>query len=161
MSLSWSNRRADRWSVLLFGTLLALGCGRDDHARARPDPDTPVDPVQVEAESLGRELADILDRVMAYKSSHQGRLPTSFRQAGIDSLTPSFIRRLSRRGSDPLVSIRFRRPGGRQIESCEATSLLLEDMMLHAGTFEVPCMLTAGGVRTFTIAPPPPPPPPE
>ncbi len=161
MSLSWSNRRADRWSVLLFGTLLALGCGRDDQARARPDPDTPVDPVQAEAESLGRELADILDRVMAYKSSHQGRLPTSFRQAGIDSLTPTFIRRLSRRGPDPLVSIRFRRPGGRQIESCEATSLLLEDMMLHAGTFEVPCMLTAGGVRTFTIAPPPPPPPPE
>ncbi|MDZ4864461.1 MAG: hypothetical protein SGJ01_13575 [Gemmatimonadota bacterium] len=158
MSLPWSRRRADRWSVLLLGTLLALGCGRDNHARARPDPDAPVDPVQAEAELLGRELADILDRVMAYKSSHQGRLPTSFRQAGIDSLTPTVIRHLDRRGSDPLVSIRFRRPGGRQIASCEATSLLLEDMLLNAGTFDIPCLMTVGGVRSFTITPPPPPP---
>ena len=161
MSSQWSDLRTGVRPVLLLGTLLVLGCGRDNSARARPDPDTPIDPIQAEAESLGRELADILDRVMAYKSSHRGRLPTSFRQAGLDSLTPTFIRRLTRRGPDPLVSIRFRRPGGRQIEYCEATSLLLEDALLHAGTFEVPCTMTAGGVRTFTIAPPPPPPPPE
>ena len=161
MSLSWSKLRTGRHSVLLIGTLLALGCGRDDHARPRPKTDAPVDPVQAEAELLGRELADILDRVMAYRSSHQKRLPTSFRQAGIDSLTPAFIRRLGRSGADPLVSIRFRRPAGRQIESCEATSLLLEDALVHAGTFEVPCRMTGGGSRTFTIAPPPPPPPPE
>lgn len=155
MSLPWSRPGTGRRSVLLLGTLLLLGCGRGDQARARSGPD---DPVQAEAELLGRELADILDRVMAYKSSHQGRLPTSFRQAGIDSLTPTFIRHLDRRGSDPLISVRFRRPGGRQIASCEATSLLLEDMLLHAGTFEVRCTMTAGEVRSFTIAPPPPPP---
>jgi hypothetical protein len=148
-------------SILLLGTLLTLACGRDGEAHPRARSDAPVDPVQAEAELLGRELADILDRVMAYKSSHQGRLPSSFRQAGIDSLTTSFIRRLSRRGADPLVSIRFRRPSGRQIESCEATSVLLEDAMLHAGTFEIPCTMATGGVRTFTIAPPPPPPPSE
>ncbi|MEO8635954.1 MAG: hypothetical protein ABI587_11820 [Gemmatimonadales bacterium] len=147
--------------ILVLATLLLLGCGRDKQARSRPDPKVPVDPVQVEAELLGRELAEILDRVMAYKSSHQRRLPTGFRQAGIDSLTPTFIRRLSRRGPDPLVSIRFRRPGGHQVESCEATSVLLEDALVNAGTFDVPCTMTAGGVRTFTVAPPPPPPPPE
>ena len=161
MSLRWNDLRTGVRPVLLLGALLALGCGRDKHARTKPHPDVPIDPVQAEAESLGRELADILDRVMAYKSSHQGRLPVSFRQAGIDSLTPSYIRRLTRRGSDPLVTILFRRPGGHQIDSCESTSELLEDALIHAGTFEVPCALASGGVRTFTIAPPPPPPPPE
>jgi hypothetical protein len=112
---------------------------------------------QQEAEQLGREVADIVDRVMAYRSSHRGNLPVSYRQAGIDSLTPEFVRRLSRRGSDPLVTIAFRRTAGREVASCDGTNLVLEDKLLKAGAFDVSCRLTAGGTRIFTVPPPPPP----
>jgi len=103
---------------------------------------------------LGRELAEIVDRVMAYRSSHRGQLPTSLRQAGIDSLTPIFIRQYSRQGRDPLVTIRFRNLTDRDVAACRGTNMVLEDAMLHAGRFDVNCEMTAGGVQTFTIEPP-------
>jgi len=111
----------------------------------------PADPAQADANQLGRELFEIVDRVMAYRSSHRNRLPTSLRQVGLDSLTPLFVRRLSRQGSDPLVTIAFRRPEGRVLRSCAGTSMVLESSVLHDGTFDVKCELTAGGVRHFEI----------
>lgn len=102
---------------------------------------------------LGRELAEIVDRVMAYRSSHRGQLPTSLRQAGLDSLTPIFIRQYSRQGSAPLVTIRFRSLAHRPVTACRGTNMVLEDAMLHAGRFDVKCEMTAGGVQTFTIEP--------
>lgn len=111
-----------------------------------------MDPAQADANELGRELYDIVDRVMAYRSSHRNRLPTSLRQAGLDSLTPSFVRRLGREGADPLVTIIFRRPDGRVLRSCAGTALVLESSMLHDGTFEVECTLVAGGTGLFRVA---------
>jgi hypothetical protein len=111
-----------------------------------------VDPAQADANELGRELYDIMDRVMAYRSSHRNRLPTSLRQAGLDSLTPAYIRRLGRQGSDPLVTIVFRRPDGHVLRSCAGSSLILESSMLHDGTFEVQCDLAAGGSARFQVA---------
>jgi hypothetical protein len=127
-----------------------LGCNSEKRGAAE---DTP----QGNAQLLGRELADIVDRVMSYRSSHRGQLPTSLRQAGIDSLTPLFARQLSRQGASPLITIRFRSLAGRQVASCQGTNMVLEDAMLHQGRFEVSCDLTAGGSQTFTIVPPPPP----
>ncbi len=106
---------------------------------------------------MGREAADIIDRVLAFKSAHQGHLPVSLRQAGLDSLTPLFIRRLSLRGREPAILIIFRRTGGRQLASCVGDRELLEDKLLNGGTFQVGCDLISGGRRTFTITPPPPP----
>lgn len=142
---------------------LVAGCGKaaDAPGRGAGAPGGSGDPAQAEAELLGRDLADIMDRVMAYRSAHQGRLPTSLRQAGIDSLAPEVIRRLSRQGSDPLLTVVFRRPEGRLLRGCAGTSMVLEDASLHAGAFEVSCLLAAGGSRTFTVPPPPPPPPAE
>jgi len=112
---------------------------------------------QGSAQLLGRELAEIVDRVMSYRSSHRGQLPASLRQAGLDSLTPIFIRQYSRQGSDPLVTIRFRNTEGRPVVACRGTNMVLEDAMLHEGRFDVSCETSAGGVETFTIEPPPPP----
>jgi len=112
----------------------------------------PADPAQADADALGHELYDIMDRVMAYRSSHRNRLPTSLRQAGLDSLTPMFVRRLTRQGSDPLVTIAFRRPEGHVLRSCTATSLVLESSMLHDGTFELRCELVAGGSGPFRVS---------
>jgi hypothetical protein len=136
--------------------LLILG-GCHDKGAAREGPGG----AQGDAEQLGREVAEIVDRVMAYKTSHRGTLPTSLRQAGIDSLAPQFVRRLDREGDAPLVTIVFRRLEGHQLSSCQGTNEVLEDKMLRGGAFDVSCTLIAGGVQGFTVPPPPPPPKPK
>ena len=142
-----------------MGFALACGSGGDT---SKPDAAaSPADPAQAEAELLGRDLADIVDRVMAYRSAHQNRLPSSLRQAGIDSLAPQFVRRLGRQGSEPLVTVAFRRTDGRLVTGCSGTSAVLEDASLRGGAFEVSCTVAAGGVQTFTVPPLPPPPKPE
>lgn len=130
--------------------LVACGGGKAKPAATRKEASTP----EASAQLLGRELSDILDRVMAYKSSHRGQLPASLRLAGIDSLTPLFSREYRRQGDDPLVTIRFRNPSAYPVSACQGTSILLEDAMLHEGRFDVTCELTGGGSRTFTIVPP-------
>ena len=112
---------------------------------------------QGSAQLLGRELANIVDRVMSYRSSHRGQLPASLRLAGIDSLTPLFSRQYTRQGGDPLVTIRFRNLTDRPVAACRGTNMVLEDAALHEGRFDVTCEMTAGGSQTFTIMPPPPP----
>lgn len=147
-----------RWTRAALAVLVggALWSCRGDKAPQR-DGTGSSPQAQQEAEQLGREVADIVDRVMAYRSSHRGNLPASYRQAGIDSLTPEFVRRLSRQGDDPLVTIAFRRTAGREVASCDGTNLVLEDKLLRAGAFDVSCRLTGGGTRIFTVPPPPPP----
>jgi hypothetical protein len=153
----WSNRRTGLAPALLLA-FLTLGCGKKDKGTASGGAaDKPVDPAQTEAELLGREAADLVDRVLAYKSAHQRKLPNSLRQAGLDSLTARTIRRLDRRGEDPVITVSFRSTAGHQLIGCEGTRELLEDAQISQGKFEIACNLVAGGRRTFTIAPPPPP----
>jgi hypothetical protein len=149
----WNRAPGARRLALIALALAASACQRDKPSAAgRTDPAAvPADPAQADANELGRELFEIVDRVMAYRSSHRNRLPTSLRQVGLDSLTPMFVRRLSRQGSDPLVTIAFRRPEGRVLRSCAGTSMVLENSALHDGTFDVTCELVAGGVRPFEI----------
>jgi hypothetical protein len=150
---SWSSRRARRLAALPL-LLLALACSKEEAApaaQAKPA----GDPVVADARLLANELHDIMDRVMAYRSSHQNRLPNSLRQAGVDSLTPQFVRRLERQGKDPLVTIAFRRLDGRAVARCRGTNVVLEDLMLR-GNYQVACDLTSGGFRSVTIDPSPP-----
>ncbi len=132
----------------------AAGCSKDEpkaKAKAPAEGEAPADPAQADAQALGAEVFDIMDRVVAYKASHQGRLPTSFRQAGIDTLTATTTRGLSRVGGDPQVTIRFRRMDGHQLESCSGTNLVIEQSMMNEGTFEVQCVVADGATRTFTV----------
>ncbi len=158
MNSRWS-RGGRRPLLLAAGLALACSSGADTPKPAADAP--PADPAQVEAELLGRDLLDIMDRVMAYHSAHQNRLPTSLRQAGIDSLAPEFVRRLSRQGKDPVVTVVFRRTAGRTLQQCWGSSVVLDDVIVHGGSFEVSCTLVDGASRTFTVPPPPPPPKPE
>lgn len=151
MNSSWSRRGTGR-VVLSLLTVLLVAC-KGDEAPAPVAAKPAADPVLADATLLGNELRDIMDRVMAYRSSHQNRLPASLRQAGIDSLTPQFIRRLERQGKDPLVTIAFRRLEGRAVARCRGTNVVLEDIMLRAGAFDLACDLTNGGFRSITIDP--------
>jgi len=131
--------------------ILLAACGGEKHrGPARPEEES-RDPAQRDAEFLGRQVADLVDRVMAYKSAHQGRLPSSLRQAGIDSLAPTFVRRLGRDGDRPLVTIAFRHPEEHQVASCQGTDQVLLDEAMREGVFDVSCALVAAGTKTFTI----------
>lgn len=153
MNSRWSElQRAGRFPVLLLSLALAACGGEKPAAAPRRDADgPPIDPAQADADSLGREVFDIVDRVMAYKSSHRNRLPVSLRQAGLDSLTPRFVRRLARQGEEPLVTIAYRRPAGHALLSCTGTSLVLENSMLHDGAFTVQCEPAGGGSRPYWV----------
>jgi hypothetical protein len=146
--------------VLLLCAAAACGGGAKKKKKAAPTA-PPVDPVVEEAAILGRELKDIVDRVMSYKSSHRNALPNSLRQVGIDSLTPVFIRRLSRQGGEPLVTIAYRRREGHAVTLCRGTNVVLEDAMLREGKFDIVCEMSGGNIRNFVIEPPPPPPKPD
>jgi hypothetical protein len=131
---------------------------KGDAARAA-EAKAAADPFQADANLLGRELADIMDRVMAYASAHQRRLPGSLRQAGVDSLAGPVVRRYTHAGSTPTIAIVFRRPESHKVASCAGDDSILEDASLHENVFEVTCTLVGGGTRTFRVGPPPPPPP--
>jgi predicted small lipoprotein YifL len=142
-----------RWTrSLALGLALSLaGCGGKGEGPAAARAAAPPDPAQADAEVLGRELFEIMDRVVAYRASHQNRLPGSFRQAGLDTLTSEFLRGLGRVGADPQVTIRFRRPEGHALRSCAGTNLVLEQAMMNEGQFEVQCAVADGATRTFTV----------
>jgi hypothetical protein len=132
--------------------LAAAGCGRGNAKRTRSaEPEANVDPVQLDANLLGRELFDVVDRVMDYKTSHGNQLPASLRQVGIDTLTPMFIRRLGRLDNDPLITVSFRKPVGRRLTDCQGTNRVLEDAVVNGGSFEVTCGVATGGSRTFNV----------
>lgn len=161
MNSSWS--RPGVGLRVALGLLLCaiLACGGTAKKKKTAVKERPVDPVVEDAAALGRELRQIVDRVMAYRSSHRNVLPNSLRQVGIDSLTPIFIRRLARQGSEPLVTILYRRREGHPVALCRGTSLVLEDAMLREGKFDIVCEMSGGNIRNFTIEPPPPPPKPD
>jgi hypothetical protein len=139
---------------MLVALAMGLGivaCGAKPENPQRRGGSAPVDPAQAEAEAMSRELVDVLDWVVAYKSAHQGRIPTSLRQAGLDSLSPEYVRRVGRDGRLPVITIAQRRPRGHQVASCTASSQILEDRVLRDGTYELPCAMVSGGGRTFVI----------
>ena len=110
------------------------------------------DAAQADADVLGRDLFDIMDRVMSYRSSHRGRLPASLRQAGIDSLSPETVRRLAREGNDPVLTVVFRRTDARQLVSCRGTNQVLEEAMLNDGVFPLACTTVDGVVNTYHVS---------
>jgi len=146
----------------MLALLLGAACPGDKRGGGAPKPpqraSEPKDPAQADAELLGREVLEIVDLVMSYRSSHRGTLPSSLRQAGLDSLAPQFIRRLSRKGSDPVVTILLRNTTGHVLSSCQGTNQVLEDQSLRGGAFDVSCTVIGEGTQYFTVRPREPPP---
>lgn len=150
MNSRWiSGRTGGRFALGLLG-VLSLACGGGD-ADGKKSAKPPADPLQAEAEELGHELFDTIDRIMAYRSAHQNQLPISLRQAGIDSLARTTVRRYARSGATPVVTVVFRRPAGHQLTRCQGTSDVLEDASLHEGAFTINCTQADGSTRGFSV----------
>src|SRR5689334_9570730 len=89
--------------------LALMACGRrssgtTDRARAKP---APHGAAAQDADVLGREIFDMVDRAVDYRGSHRGRPAGSFAQMGIDSLTPTTIRRVVNIDRQPVVTVEF------------------------------------------------------
>lgn len=142
-------------TLLFTAAVLSFAC-----SKKKPNPpqdpsaavaDTPEEQAQLDAEILGKDLFDVVDLVMSYKSSHSGRLPKTLRQVGLDSLTPLGVRRLAIQRGHPLVTIIFRRPGERRVATCQGTSDILEEASLNSGLFTIQCTMRSGDEQPFHV----------
>jgi hypothetical protein len=143
-------RRAQTGALL--GLLLLAGCGAKEASRPRPaEAEERLPPDQRDAEELGRELFELVDRAVDYRGSHQGRPAGSWRQMGIDSLTPTTVRRLVNLAREPVITVAFRRAEGREITSCRGDSQILEEATLNGGQFTVMCTTSSGSQRPMKV----------
>jgi hypothetical protein len=138
------------------GAVLALvllaACGAKDGARPAAGESRPTLPRdRQDAETLGREVFDLVDRAIDYRGSHRGRPATTFRQMGVDTLTPTTVRRLVNLEREPVVTVAFRRTESREITSCRGDSQILEEATLNAGGFTLMCTTSSGAQRPMRI----------
>jgi len=108
-----------------------------------------------DARFLGKDLVDILDQVLSYKTSHRGRIPRSLREVGIDSLGPATIRRLSVENGQPIITVVYRQLAGRQVRSCQGGRDVLDESTLSGGAFTLNCILADGTPSSVHVPAPP------
>jgi len=144
-------RRAQVGAIL--GVVLLAACGSKETSRPRPaETDETLPRDQRDAQDLGRELFEMVDRAMDYRGSHQGRPAASFRQMGIDSLTTTTVRRLVNIAREPVITVVFRKSDTHEITSCRGDSQILEEATLNAGQFTVMCTTSSGAQRPMKVA---------
>jgi predicted small lipoprotein YifL len=133
-------------------TMLLAGCGNKGNNRPAPaEEETQLSPEQRDAETLGGEIFELIDRAIDYRGSHRGRPATSLRQMGVDSLTPNTARYLVSLEREPLVTVSYRKLAGREIASCRGDSHILEESSLNGGRFTVMCTSRTGVQRPIRV----------
>jgi hypothetical protein len=142
-----------RQATDLFLTLLLLaGCGNEAASRpAVSQPRVKLSPDLRDAEALGGEVFELVDRAVDYRGSHLGRPATTFRQMGIDSLTEVTARRLVNLEREPVITVTFRKPETREITSCRGDSQVLEEAAINGGRFTVMCTTRTGAQRPIRV----------
>jgi len=141
------------WLLALILANTAAQCGGDADARPRATEDEePLPPDQRDARLLGREVYELVDRAMAYRSSHRGRPAASLTQMGVESLTPVTVRRMQNVQREPFVTVAFRKTEGREIISCRGDNQVLEDASVNGGRFTLICTTSKGSQRPMEAA---------
>jgi hypothetical protein len=141
------------WPVLALVCLLAA-CNKEvpQNAAQQRKADLPAD--QLDAETLGREVLELVDRAVDYRGSHRGRPAASLRQMGVDSLTPTTARHLLNVNREPVVTVQFRKVEGRVIVSCRGDSHILEEASINGGRFTMMCTSRSGVQRPVQVGGP-------
>lgn len=134
----------------------AAGCGPHGDERPRAtDPKIELPQDQQDAYTLGTEVYDLIDRAIAYRSSHRGRPAATLTQMGIESLTPATVRRMVNLQREPVITVAFRRPQQREIISCRGDSEILSEAALKGGRFTLMCTASSGAQRPMEVGEPP------
>jgi predicted small lipoprotein YifL len=141
-----------RTLAIAMVSVVLTGCGSKGNTRPAPAvEESQQPPDQREAEILGREIFELVDRAIDYRGSHRGRPATSLRQMGVDSLTPSTARYLVSLEREPLITVSYRKMSGREIASCRGDSHILEEAALNGGRFTVMCTNRSGVQRPIRV----------
>jgi hypothetical protein len=140
------------WLLVFVLASAAAKCAGDDEDARNLDPEEQLPPDKRDAYRLGREVFELVDRAVAYRSSHRGRPAATITQMGIESLTPATVRRVVNVQREPVVTVAFRKGDGRQIVSCRGDSQILEDASLNGGRFTLMCTTSAGAQRPMEVA---------
>ena len=117
-----------------------------DRAQSRAQPTSRTLPAdERDAEVLGREIFELVDRAVDYRGSHRGRPAASFRQMGVESLTTADGspdgESCSASRSSPS---RFVSRDGREIISCRGDSQILEEAAINGGRYTLMCTTRSG-----------------
>lgn len=138
------------WLALALA-LAGAGCGTQERATSARAPASDLPPDRQDAEALGREVFELVDRAVDYRGSHRGRPARSLRQMGVDSLTPSTARHLISVEREPIVTVSYRKVEGREVTSCRGDSQILEEAALNGGRFTLMCTTRTGAQRPIQI----------
>jgi hypothetical protein len=139
-----------RWFASLLVIMTTGGCGKKELPKPPVSEGVPVNGAPADAQQLGTEMFELIDRIADYRSSHEGKPPKSLRQLGVDSLTASTVRRLAVQGRTFTVTVVYRRPEGRVVQNCSAGEDALEQAALNEGRFAVSCD-TPSGPQGFEV----------
>ena len=139
------------WVSWRFPLVLALivGCS-GGNSSSKPRVASDLTPDQRDAQVLGREIFELIDRAVDYRGSHRGRPPATLKQMGVESLTTTTVRRVVNVAREPVVTVRFRQPAGREIVSCWGESKILEDASVN-GRYTLMCTASSGAQRPMEV----------
>jgi hypothetical protein len=139
-----------RFLLAIVGVIAACG-GEKKGSGEQEEPRMSLPADQADAETLGREVLELVDRAIDYRGSHRGRPASSLRQLGIDSLTPTTARHLFNVNREPVVTVSFRKTDGREITSCRGDGHILEESSINAGRFTLMCTSRSGAQRPVQV----------
>jgi len=138
------------WRFSLGLALVVAGCSGTGSSSSRSRDPSDLPPDQRDAQVLGREIFDLVDRAVDYRGSHRGRPPATLKQMGVESLTTATVRRVVNVQREPVVTVRFRQPAGREIVSCWGESKILEDASVN-GRYTLMCTASSGAQRPMEV----------
>jgi hypothetical protein len=139
------------WLVILVMAFGPPGCNDRGGSRPRPSRDVNnLPPDERDATLLGREVYELVDRAIDFRGSHRGRPGATLVIMGIESLTTTTVRRVVNVQREPVVTVAFRQPAGREILSCRGDSQVLEDAAVR-GLFTIMCTASSGAQRPMEV----------
>jgi hypothetical protein len=149
-------RRGARAVLVVVAGLAACSGRASSHSKTRSATSAldSLPPSRRDAALLGREVFTLVDRAADYQGSHLGHPPATLREMGVESLAPVFVRRVRVVSDSAVVTVAFRKPRGRTVESCEGTAEILEQATLRGGTFDILCTTPSGAIAKYQVPAP-------
>jgi hypothetical protein len=138
------------WRTPLLLFLVVAGCTGTGSSSSRPQASSNLSPDQRDAQVLGREIFELIDRAIDYRGSHRGRPAATLKQMGVESLTTTTIRRMVNLQREPVITVRFRQTAGREIVSCRGDGQILEDASVN-GRYTLMCTASSGAQRPMEV----------
>jgi hypothetical protein len=138
------------WCIPLAVAFILTDCSGTGSSSSRAPAANQLSPDQRDARVLGREIFELVDRAVDYRGSHLGRPAATLRAMGVESLTPTTVRRVINVQREPIITVLFRQPRGREIVACRGDKQILLDASLN-GRYTLMCTASSGAQRPMEV----------